>query len=171
AVGYMIMSFIMTATPVSMHVMDGHSLRDTKFVIQSHILAMFLPSLIAGWVIKKLGTTKMMIIGLITYLICAVIAFSGHHLGNYWISLVLLGIGWNFLFVGGTTLLPQSYRTSERFKVQALNDFVVFGSQAIAALSAGWLVFLFNWETILVCTIPVILFQMFVVLKWASKKR
>jgi MFS family permease len=148
AIGYMIMSFIMTATPVSMHVMDGHSLTDTKFVIQSHILAMFLPSLIAGWTIRKMGTTKMMIIGLIAYLICAIIAFSGHNLANYWVSLVLLDIGWDFLFLGGATLLPQSYQPSERFKVQALNDFIVFGSQAIAALSAGWLVFALGWETI-----------------------
>ena len=170
SIGYMIMSFIMTATPVSMHVMDGHSLTDTKFVIQSHILAMFLPSLIAGWTIRKLGTTKMMIIGLIAYLICAMIAFSGHHLGNYWVSLVLLGVGWNFLFVGGTTLLPQSYQPSERFKVQALNDFIVFGSQAVAALSAGWLVFALGWETILICTVPIIIFHMIVLLRSSFKK-
>lgn len=170
AIGYMIMSFIMTATPVSMHVMDGHSLNDTKFVIQSHILAMFLPSLVAGWTIRKLGTTKMMFIGLIAFLICTIIGFSGHHLGNYWVSLILLGIGWNFLFVGGTTLLPQSYQSSERFKVQALNDFIVFGSQAIAALSAGWLVFALGWETILIATIPLIAFQMIVLLKWSYRK-
>lgn len=170
SIGYMIMSFIMTATPVSMHIMDGHSLNDTKFVIQSHILAMFLPSLVAGWTIRKLGTTKMMMIGLIAYLVCAIIAFSGHQLGNYWVSLVLLGVGWNFLFIGGTTLLPRSYQASERFKVQALNDFTVFGSQAVAALSAGWLVFALGWETILICTIPIIIFQMIVLLKWSNKK-
>ena len=170
SIGYMIMSFIMTATPVSMHIMDGHSLNDTKFVIQSHILAMFLPSLVAGWTIRKLGTTKMMMIGLIAYLVCAIIAFSGHQLGNYWVSLVLLGVGWNFLFIGGTTLLPRSYQASERFKVQALNDFTVFGSQAVAALSAGWLVFALGWETILIFTIPIIIFQMIVLLKWSNKK-
>jgi MFS family permease len=170
AIGYMIMSFIMTATPVSMHVMDGHSLTDTKFVIQSHILAMFLPSLIAGWTIRKMGTTKMMIIGLIAYLICAIIAFSGHNLANYWVSLVLLDIGWDFLFLGGATLLPQSYQPSERFKVQALNDFIVFDSQAIAALSAGWLVFALGWETILICTVPIIIFQMVFLLRWSYKK-
>ena len=170
SIGYMIMSFIMTATPVSMHIMDGHSLNDTKFVIQSHILAMFLPSLVAGWTIRKLGTTKMMMFGLIAYLVCAIIAFSGHQLGNYWVSLVLLGVGWNFLFIGGTTLLPRSYQASERFKVQALNDFTVFGSQAVAALSAGWLVFALGWETILIFTIPIIIFQMIVLLKWSNKK-
>lgn len=170
AVGYVVMSFIMTATPVSMHVMDGHSLEDTKMVIQSHIVAMFLPSIIAAWIIEKIGTTKMMTIGLLAYLICIAIAYSGHHLGNYWVSLVLLGIGWNFLFIGGTTLLPLSYRAAERFKVQALNDFIVFGCQATAALSAGWVVFALGWQTMLTFTLPIILFQLIVIVKWSRSQ-
>ena len=159
----------MTATPVSMHVMDGHSLGHTKWVIQSHIIAMFLPSLIAAWVIKKLGVPKMMISGLIAYLVCIVIAFAGKHLGNYWVSLVLLGVGWNFLFIGATTLLPQSYNASERFKVQAVNDFVIFGVQAVASLSAGWFIFAVGWENLLLFTFPFIIFQLIVVGKWMQK--
>jgi len=169
-IGYAVMSFIMTATPVSMHVMDGHSLGHTKWVIQSHIVAMFLPSLIAAWVIKKLGISRMMITGLIAYLICIVIAFSGKDLGNYWISLVLLGIGWNFLFIGATTLLPRTYKSSERFKVQAVNDFVIFGVQAVASLSAGWFIFAVGWKTLLLLTLPFIVFQLIVIGKWKSKK-
>lgn len=170
AVGYMVMSFIMTATPVSMHVMDGHSLSNTKWVIQSHIIAMYLPSIFTAWIVKKLGITRMMIFGLIAYLICIAIAYSGHYLSNYWISLILLGIGWNFLFIGGTTLLPQSYLAHERFKVQAFNEFVVFGTQAIASLSAGWIVYAVGWEIMLLFTIPVILFQLLVILRWAFAK-
>lgn len=170
AVGYMIMSFIMTATPVSMHVMDGHSLSQTKWVIQSHIVAMYLPSIFAAWIVKKLGITKMMIYGLIAYLICLAIAYSGHHLGNYWISLILLGIGWNFLFIGGTTLLPQSYLPNERFKVQAFNEFMVFGTQAIASLSAGWIVYAVGWETMLLFTLPIIFLQLIVILRWSPSK-
>lgn len=169
AVGYMIMSFIMTATPVSMHVMDGHSLSHTKWVIQSHIVAMYLPSIIAAWIVNKLGITKMMISGLIAYLVCIAIAYSGHYLGNYWVSLILLGVGWNFLFIGGTTLLPQVYLPNERFKVQAFNEFIVFGTQAIASLSAGWIVYAVGWETMLLFTIPIILFQLVVVFRWARK--
>lgn len=93
AIGYAIMSFIMTATPVSMHVMHGHSLVDTKWVIQSHILAMFLPSLITAWIIKKIGIVRMLYTGLTAYVICIVIAFWGHQFINFWVSLVLLG-GW-----------------------------------------------------------------------------
>ncbi|MCB0491937.1 MAG: MFS transporter [Cyclobacteriaceae bacterium] len=170
AVGYMIMSFIMTATPVSMHVMDGHSLSHTKWVIQSHIVAMYLPSIFAAWIVQKLGITKMMIYGLVAYLICLAIAYSGHHLGNYWVSLILLGIGWNFLFIGGTTLLPQSYLPNERFKVQAFNEFVVFGTQAIASLSAGWIVYAVGWEVMLLFTLPIIFIQLIVILKWSPSK-
>lgn len=165
-VGYAVMTFIMTATPVSMHVMDGHSLSDTKWVIQSHIVAMFLPSIITGWLIKRLGIARMMIAGLIVYLLCIAIAFSGHLLHHYWVSLVLLGLGWNFLFVGGTALLPQSYLPSERFKVQAVNEFVVFGVQAVASLSAGWMVFALGWERMLLFTVPVILLQFGVIWYW-----
>ncbi|HPF52245.1 MAG TPA: MFS transporter, partial [Draconibacterium sp.] len=165
-IGYAIMSFIMTATPVHMHVMEGHTLEHTKWVIQSHIIAMFLPSLITAWIIKKIGITKMMITGLIAYLICIVIAFTGHHLANYWVSLVLLGIGWNFLFIGGTTLLPKAYNPSERFKVQAVNDFVIFGTQAVASLSAGWFIFAMGWKTLLLINLPFMLFLLIVILKW-----
>ena len=127
-IGYAVMSFIMTATPVSMHIMDGHSLSETKWVIQSHIMAMFLPSLIAAWIINKLGLKKMMLSGLLAFIFCVAIAFAGHSVFNYWLSLILLGVGWNFLFIGGTTLLPQSYNAQERFKVQAVNDFMIFYS-------------------------------------------
>ncbi len=169
-IGYAVMSFIMTATPVSMHVMDGHSLSHTKWVIQSHIVAMFLPSLITAWIIKKLGISKMMITGLVAYLICIAIAFAGKHLGNYWISLILLGVGWNFLFIGATTLLPQCYRPSERFKVQAVNDFVIFGTQAVASLSAGWFIFAVGWKILLLINLPFILFLLIVILQWQTKK-
>lgn len=169
-IGYAVMSFIMTATPVSMHVMEGHSLEHTKWVIQSHIIAMFLPSLVTAWIIKKLGISKMMITGLIAYLICIAIAFTGKHLENYWISLILLGIGWNFLFIGATTLLPQCYKASERFKVQAVNDFVIFGTQAVASLSAGWFIFAIGWKILLLINLPFILFQLIVILRWRPQK-
>lgn len=169
-IGYAVMSFIMTATPVSMHVMEGHSLGHTKWVIQSHIVAMFLPSLVTAWIIKKLGVSKMMITGLIAYVICIAIAFAGKHLGNYWVSLILLGVGWNFLFIGATTLLPQCYKPSERFRVQAVNDFVIFGTQAVASLSAGWFIFAVGWKILLLINLPFILFLLVVLLKWQPKR-
>ena len=166
AVGYVIMSFIMTATPVSMHVMDGHSLQHTKLVIQSHVVAMYLPSLVTAWISARLGIKRMLLTGLLSYVVCIGIAVVGHQLSNYWISLILLGVGWNFLFIGGTALLPRSYRPEERFKVQAVNEFVVFGSQAIASVSAGWVVFALGWESLLLATLPLILLQFIVTYRW-----
>ncbi|WP_422358482.1 MFS transporter [Reichenbachiella sp.] len=163
--GYAVMSFIMTATPVSMHVMDGHSLEDTKWVIQSHIVAMFLPSLVTAWIIKRIGIKTMMLAGIAAFAICIGIAYSGHHVGHYWGSLVLLGIGWNFLFIGGTTLLPQAYTNNERFKVQALNEFMIFGTQATAALSAGFVVHALGWENMLLTTIPLLIIPLIAILR------
>ena len=167
-VGYAVMSFIMTATPVSMHVMDGHSLSDTKWTIQSHIVAMFLPSIITGWLIKKLGIARMMIVGLVIYIICVAIAYSGHAFHHYFGALLLLGLGWNFLFVGGTALLPTVYKPAERYKVQGINELIIFSTQAVAGLSAGWVVYALGWETLLLLTLPLIVVQ-FVVL-WIWKK-
>lgn len=169
-VGYSVMSFIMTATPVSMHVMDGHSLVHTKWVIQSHIVAMFLPSLFVAHVIRYLGVYKTMLLGIGAFGLCVIIGLSGHALINYWASLILLGIGWNFLFVGGTTLLPKTYRSNERFKVQALNDFMIFGTQAVAALSAGWVVFQLGWETMLLITSPILLIPILTILLNKNRK-
>ena len=168
--GYVVMSFIMTATPVSMHVMDGHSLHHTKLVLQSHVIAMFLPSLFTAIIVRYIGLTRMMLLGVILFFISIFIAFSSHALSNYWWSLVLLGLGWNFLFIGGTNLLPKSYSENEKFKVQSINDFLVFGLQALAALSAGWFVFNFSWEVVLISVIPLLFMQFILLIWWLRKK-
>ena len=164
--GYVVMSFVMTATPVSMHIMDGFSLHHTKSVLQAHVIAMFLPSLFTALIVKYLGLTRMMLLGVIFFFASVFIAYSSHTLSSYWWSLVLLGLGWNFLFIGGTNLLPKSYNENEKFKVQSINDFLVFGLQAIAALSAGWFVFNFSWEVVLLSVIPLLFFQLFILLWW-----
>jgi MFS family permease len=168
--GYVVMSFVMTATPVSMHIMDGFSLHHTKSVLQAHVIAMFLPSLFTAYIVKYLGLTRMMILGVIFFFASVIIAYSSHALSNYWWSLVLLGLGWNLLFIGGTNLLPRSYNENEKFKVQSINDFLVFGLQAFAALSAGWFVFNFSWEVVLLSVIPLLFFQLFILLWWLYKK-
>ena len=167
--GYVVMSFIMTATPVSMHVMDGFSLHQTKVVLQSHVIAMFLPSLFTAFLLKYLGLTRIMLLGVVLFFTSIFIAFSSHALSYYWWSLVLLGLGWNFLFIGGTNLLPKSYNENEKFQVQSINDFLIFGLQALAALSAGWFVFNFGWEVVLLSTIPLLFFQLFILIWWLKK--
>lgn len=153
-VAYGVMSFIMTATPISMHVIDGHSLEITAGVIQSHVIAMYLPALFTGAIIARLGATRVMVIGLGATVACVVFALSGHQPWIYWVSLVLLGLGWNFQFLGATVMLTANYRPEERFKAQAVNDFVIFGTQALMSLSAGAVMHRANWEILNLLTLP-----------------
>jgi len=155
-IGYALMSYLMTATPLSMHHMQGHSLVETKWVIQSHIAAMYIPSLLTPWLVKKIALKGLLIVGSVIYIVVALIAFSGQEVMHYWWALILLGIGWNFLFLTGTSLLPQSYKACERHKVQATNDFVLFGFQAFASLMAGWILFAGGWSYVVLTSLPFI---------------
>jgi predicted MFS family arabinose efflux permease len=151
------MSFLMTATPISMHTVDGHSLDVTARVIQSHVIAMYAPSLVTGWLVDRLGVNRMMIAGSITLLGCTAVSASSHDAGAYWLGLVLLGIGWNLLFVGATVLLTRSYVPAERFRAQAVNDLAVFGSQATASLASGAVLYQFGWLTMNVAAAVVLI--------------
>lgn len=165
AVAYIVMSFVMTGTPISMHEIHGHSILDTKWVIQSHIAAMFLPSFITPLLVRYLGLRGMMSIGLICYCIGIMVGFISTSTQGFWTQLVMLGIGWNFLFIGGTTLLPSTHHEDHRFKAQSINDFVVFSFQAAAALSAGWALNLIGWQPmVMLCLIPVAI--MIIALIW-----
>lgn len=168
AVSYSVMSLVMTAAPLSMHEMDHHSLAMTKTAIQGHILAMFVPSLMTGWLIRRFGAFRLLMAGLAIYAAMIVAGLSGREFLNYGSSLVLLGIGWNFLFVAGTTLLPQTYQGDERYRIQAMNDFLVFGTQAVASLGAGWLLFQFGWDRLLLTTLPALL-MLGVLVVWVAR--
>ncbi|MGS0681020.1 MFS transporter [Shewanella sp. 125m-7] len=168
--GYAMMSFVMTATPLHMHHVEHHSLADTKWVIQSHIIAMYLPSLFSGVLVARLGVSKMMLLGLLAYLITIITAVMGRDLLNYWAALVLLGIGWNFLFVAGTALLPRCYDKSERYRVQSFNDTFIFGAQAIASLSAGWVIHQLGWSILLVSCLPLIAALLLLISWWQWSK-
>ena len=157
AIGYGLMSLLMTATPLSMHNMQGMSLVDTKWVIQSHITAMYLPSLISGLLVKRFGLKNVLLLGIFLFVGVVIIALNGQHLMHYWWTLVLLGIGWNFLFLTGTVLLADCYHAVERHKVQAINDFIIFTVQALASLLAGWILFKGGWHTLVYSTMPFIL--------------
>jgi MFS family permease len=156
-VAYGIMTLIMTATPLSMHVNEGYSLEDTSSVIRAHVLAMYVPSLFAGFLIERLGVTRLMMAGTAGLLATSIIGLQGHALMHYWWALVLLGVGWNFLYVGGTTLLTYSYSMAERFRAQGVNEFLVFGMSASASLLAGTVMFYFGWTTLMLLPIPVLL--------------
>jgi MFS family permease len=168
-VAYGVMSFIMTATPVSMHVIDSFSIDETAWVIQSHVLAMFIPSLFTGFLISRFGLPRVMLAGTLLMMACVVAALGDRHFVHYWTGLVLLGIGWNFLFVGGTTLLTRCYDPSERFKAQAFNDFTVFGFQAAASLSAGTVIFFAGWEVLNALSLPLLAIMLVVIWRMAKK--
>ncbi len=169
--GFAIMSLVMTSTPLHMHFENGHSLVDTKWVIQSHIVAMFLPSFFVPWIIRRIGVQGLISLGIAALLAMVLVVFSNYDFINYWLSLVLLGIGWNFLFVGGTTLLPEGYRESERFKVQALNDFTIFGIQAVGALLAGWILSVLGWQVLLLIGLPILALLSAMLVYWHKGKQ
>ncbi len=170
AIGYAVMSYIMTATPLSMNKVCGYSLEQTKWVIQGHIVAMYLPSFFSGRLIQRFGVERLIWSGLVLYGICIFVAYSGQGLWHFWIALICLGLGWNFLFVGGTALLPRSYEGDERYAVQGVNDFMVFGTQAVAALSSGVVIFALGWQTLVVLALPFIILHVAVMVRWQQRK-
>ena len=156
AVGsYALMSFVMTGAPLAM-VACGHSVDNATLGIQWHVLAMFGPSFFTGRLIARFGKEKIIATGLLILISCALVAMSGLALWNFWGSLVLLGLGWNFGFIGSTALFTETYRLSEKGKVQGFHDFVLFGSVALSSLFAGKVLNSFGWNTVNGIIFPVV---------------
>ncbi len=168
--GQGVMTYVMTATPVSMNVDHHFSLQTTADVVRAHVIAMYLPSLITPWLVSRLGLPRMMLIGVFVLGVTVAIGMAGHHLMHYWFSMVLLGVGWNFLFVAGTALLVETYRPEERFRAQAINDFSVFGASALASLMAGTVLFEFGWMVLMLSVVPALLI-MLVTLVWHHRSQ
>jgi len=154
AFGYAVMTFLMTATPLSMHVMEKMSLSKTSIVIQFHVVSMFLPSLATGYLVKKFGHSNIMYVGVLLYCITIIVSFFDQTFLNYMFALIFLGLGWNFLFISGTSLLVLTYKEEEKFKAQGLNDFIVYSIHAMGSLSAGILIVLTNWKMMNLICIP-----------------
>jgi len=166
------MSFIMTATPISMHVHDRHSDVATAWVIQSHLLGMYAPALFSGALIGRIGSRAGMFAGLALMFACVVIDASGRDLMHYWWGLVLLGAGWNLLFVSGTVLLTTTYRPEERYRAQAVNEFAVFGTQALASLLAGPAIAVLGWRSLnLAVAAPMALLAVLLVIGPSQRSR
>ncbi len=156
AVGsYSVMSLLMTAAPLAM-VGCGLGQNNAALGIQWHVLAMFAPSFVTGSLIARFGKETIMAIGLALLTACAVVALSGIALMNFWLALILLGVGWNFGFIGATAMLTETYRLEEKSKVQGLNDFLVFGSVAVASLSSGHLFATVGWARINWVAFPIL---------------
>jgi len=156
AFAYAVMSFLMTATPLSMHVMEKMSLEKTGIVLQFHLVAMFLPSLITGHLIKKFGHSNIIYIGVFFYVVTIILSIFEQTFSNYMVALIFLGLGWNFLFIAGTSLVVLTYKEEEKFRVQGINDLIVFSTMAVASLSAGILLTLTSWKTMNLICIPIL---------------
>ena len=161
AFAYAVMSFLMTATPINMHVIENYSLNKTGIVIQLHIVSMFLPSLITGNLLKKFGHSKIIYAGVASFTLAILLSFMESSFFNYLFALIFLGIGWNFLFLSGTGLLVLSYKEEEKFKAQGFNDVIVFSIQALASLSAGYMLSVTSWKTMNLVAIPFLILIIF----------
>lgn len=154
-ISYAVMNLLMTATPLAMDTYD-HPFESTALVIQWHVVGMFAPSFFTGHLIRYFGVLTVMATGALLLLGCVMVNLSGVALEHFWSALVLLGVGWNFLFVGGTTLLTDTYTPPEKAKTQALNDFLVFGTVTCTAFASGALHSLYGWRALNLGVLPAI---------------
>lgn len=154
AISYALMVLVMVAAPVAMVYFCGLTTEDAAFAIQWHVVAMYAPSFVTGSVISKIGAQLTAAIGLLLIAAAALVNLNGITVTHFVVSLVLLGVGWNFGFVASTAMLATAYRPEEAARVQGLNEQVVFGTMAIASIASGLLLELIGWQSINVFTLP-----------------
>jgi len=167
--GYGVMALAMTATPLAMQHFS-HPFPKTSFVIQWHVLGMFGPAFITGHLIKRCGVLNVMLAGALLGVACMAINLAGSSVWHFWTALLLLGVSWNFLFIGATILLTETYRPKERAKTQALNDFAVFTTVALSSLSAGALQSRYGWQVVNLVLVPLLTIILAAIL-WGKSRR
>jgi MFS family permease len=167
---YTLMNLVMTSAPLAM-VGCGHSVTDATLGIQWHVLGMYAPSFFTGKLIVRYGVNRIVALGLAMLLISAAVGIAGLTVMHFWVSLTLLGVGWNFAFIGATTIVAQSHRPEERTKVQAFNDFLIFGTMAIGSLLSGMILALFGWIAVNAAMFPPILAGALLLIWLARRER
>ena len=155
AISYGVMNFLMTSTPIAMRGC-GHPYGDAAFVISSHVVAMFAPSFLTGPLIRRAGVIPVMLAGAALNIASIAMAISGLAVANFWWSMVLLGVGWNFLYIGATTLLTETYRPEERAKAQGANETAIFAMMVLSSFSSGMIVTNAGWEKVNYAATPLI---------------
>lgn len=157
AVSYMLMNFLMTAAPLAMQ-MCGHSQESSNLGLQWHVIAMYAPSFVTGRLITRYGAGRIVVAGLALTGLSIAVGLTGIDVAHFWITLVLLGVGWNFGFVGASAMVLECHRPEEKTRVQSLNDFVVFGTMAVGSFASGSLLAAYDWDMVLwVSLIPLLL--------------
>jgi len=172
AVGYGVMNLLMVATPLAMHHHD-YPFRNTAFVLEWHLIGMFAPSFFTGHLITRFGVLPIMVAGALLNVVCIGIALSGETVMHFWASLFILGIGWNFLFTSGSTLLTETYAPSEREKTQSMHDFITFATMAVTSLISGAMLSHegWGWHAINYGSLPFIAAVLLVVTWFALMRR
>lgn len=148
AVSYMLMNFLMTAAPLAMQ-MCGHPQESANLGLQWHVIAMYGPSFFTGTLIARFGAERIVMTGFLLIGLSAAIGLHGIEVAHFWLTLILLGVGWNFGFVGASALVLDCHRPEEKTRVQSFNDFVVFGTMAVGSFASGGLLAAFDWQTVL----------------------
>jgi MFS family permease len=168
-VSYVVMNLLMTATPLAMH-NHGYHFDQSAFVIELHVLGMFLPGFFTGDLIRRFGTIRILNTGALIMLLCIGINLTGQSELHFSVSLFFLGLGWNFMFVGATHLVTGAYSEAEKPKAQAANEFLIFSMVTVSALASGWLEATLGWHVMNLICIPLVLFAMAVVLHFHKKQ-
>jgi len=166
---YAMMNMVMTSAPLAM-VGCGHSVTDAALGIQWHVLAMYAPSFMTGSLIARLGVERVTGVGLALVALSAAVATAGISVAHFWTALILLGLGWNFAFIGATTMVTACHQASERTKVQAFNDFLIFGSMGLSSFSSGQLLEYLGWTAINEVIFPTV-FVAAALLVWLTFRR
>ena len=148
AVSYMLMNFLMTAAPLAM-VLCGHAQRSSNLGLQWHVIAMYAPSFFTGRLVTRFGAGRIVAVGLALIGAAAAIGLTGIDVVHFWLTLIVLGVGWNFGFVGASAMVLECHRPDERTRVQSCNDFIVFGTMAVGSLASGGLLAAYDWATVL----------------------
>lgn len=168
-IAYGVMNLVMTSTPLAM-AGCGHSFSDTAFVIEWHVLAMFLPSFFTGNLITRFGVLRIMGIGVLMLFASVAASLNGDTVAHFVAALALLGLGWNFLFIGGTTLVTESYTPSEKAKTQGLNDLMIFGTVALTAGISGVVHEIAGWQILNLLVLPFLALVLLLII-WFGRVR
>ncbi|EWH03826.1 MFS transporter [Halomonas sp. BC04] len=160
----------MTATPLAMR-SAGFEMSQVAFIMQWHVLGMFAPSFVTGSLIARFGVDRILLAGAALLAVAVLLANLGQTIGHFWMALVLLGVGWNFLFIGGSALLSTVHSETERGKVQGINDLIIFSLVAVGSLMSGQLFHRLSWETLNLAMLPLILLVALSILGWSLGRR
>jgi len=170
AVGYGLMNLLMTATPIAMNFCN-HPFAAAAMVIQWHVVGMYAPGFVTGSLIRRFGVLNVILAGIVLVATCVAVALNGITVAHFLIALALLGVGWNFMYTGGTTLLTESYAPAEKARAQGANDFIVFATMGVSSLASGAMVSTAGWEAMNRAVLPFLAAVAAVVLWFAWQRR